>query len=591
MQKMIKRIAGLLTLLLFCYATPAFAWQIDDYQIAIDINQDSSLTVTENILADFSDKPKRGIVRNIPVLYNDESGRGLNVIFTLLGIFDENGNPWQYSESYSGAYMVLRIGSPYVTYNTQKMFTIKYRVTGALLFLEDHDELFWNAVGTEWDAPVNNVTVTVHLPVPVRKELLSTAAYTGRSGSRASTVETQIPDEQTITFTGGGYQPYEGVTVVVGWPKGIITAPPASSGTASVAGPISSRLYAEPYGSSLRGILMGLGWFLLLIQFIIPAVVFVIMFTLWKRYGKDPELLKSVVVEYRVPEALTPAEMGTLVDDRADMRDISATVVDLAVRGYIKIIKRDAFFFQKKFSFQLLKDFRTDQSLSAFEKTMLNGLFAAPSVGSTVALDDLENNFYLKLPAIRSGIYESLMRRGFYGRNPEKTVSFYMTIAIVLAFCAVASLVLVPLGIGLGLSAIIIICFAKYMPAKTRRGMDAYGKVLGFEEFLMRAEKDKIQYAERQDIFETMLPYALCLGISSQWAKIFDGLYTQPPGWFDSDMRDGFTMQVLMYDLSRSMSSMNQSLAATPRSVSSGGGFGGGGSSGGGFGGGGGSSW
>jgi uncharacterized membrane protein len=161
----------------------------------------------------------------------------------------------------------------------------------------------------------------------------------------------------------------------------------------------------------------------------------------------------------------------------------------------------------------------------------------------------------------------------------------------VVGFFAFLTMALLPLGIALALSAVTIFCFAKYMPAKTRKGTDVYGKVLGFEEFLMRTEKDKIQYEERQDIFEKMLPYAICLGISSKWAMIFADLYKQPPSWFDSDLRDGFTMQGFIYGLNRSMDSMNYSLSSMPRTVSSTGGFGGGGFSGGGFGGGGGSSW
>lgn len=143
----------------------------------------------------------------------------------------------------------------------------------------------------------------------------------------------------------------------------------------------------------------------------------------------------------------------------------------------------------------------------------------------------------------------------------------------------------------------IIFGFAKYMPAKTYKGMDVYGKILGFEEFLSRTEKDKIQMLERQNIFEKMLPYAICLGISSHWARLFADIYQQPPAWFAGNYPSGFSMDTFMNSINRSLNSMNSTFVSMPRTVSSGGGFsggggfGGGGSSGGGFGGGGGSSW
>lgn len=585
---MIKRITILLTLILFSCISRICAWQIDDFKINIEINQDSSIVITEKILANFSDEPKHGILRNIPVSYRDETGKSIDVRFQILGIFDESGNPWQYSESYSGIYKILKIGSPHITYKEQKTFILKYKVTGAILFLENHDELFWNAIGTEWDAEINNIAVNVHLPVPVKKEYLSTAVYTGRFGSRSSNIETQILDEQNIVFTGRRYLPYEGVTVVVGLPKGIIEPLPVSANYTSSETESTSQSYASSYSS--KG-LMSIICLILLIPLIVPAVVFFIMFSIWKKSGKDPKLEKSVVVEYKVPEDLKPAEMGTLIDDRIDMRDISSTIIDLAIRGYLKIIKRDAMFFQKRFSFVLLKEYNKDESLSDFENTILNGFFDYAAVGASVELLDLENNFYQKLPLIKNDIFVRLIEKGFYSKNPEQTVLFYRIISFVFGFLAVFTMVLIPIGIGLGLSAIIIFCFAKYMPAKTRKGMDVYGKVLGFEEFLMRTEKDKIQYEEQQDIFEKMLPYAICLGISNKWTMIFSDLYKQPPNWFDSDLRDGFTMQGFIYDLDRSMNSMNHSFSSMPRSVSSGGGFSTGGSSGGGFGGGGGSSW
>jgi len=579
---MTKKLILSLLVIFTVFCGRVYAWQIDKFDVDIQLNKDSSIIVTEKILANFTGESKHGIIRKIPVTYHDEKGNSIDVRFRVLGIRDESDNPWQYSEYQSGPYKELKIGSADRTYSIPKTIIIKYEVKGAILFLENHDELYWNAVGTEWDAPINNVSINVHLPEPVAKDMLMTTSYSGKYGLRASDVKTQVLDEQNIVFKGGRYLPYEGLTVVVGWPKGIVEKPPVAPGEGK---------------KSLLWIILPL--LFLFGPFLIPIIVFLIMFNLWRKYGKDPKLNKSVVVEYASPEGLTPAEVGTLVDDRIDMRDISATIIDLAVRGYLKIIKAEGTLSREKYAFMKLKDFSNDSSLRAFEKTILLGIFGDAKIGDSVALSSLENNFYKNLESIKGNIFSSLIEKKFYNNNPEDIVKRYRTAGFVVLFIAFFSFPLFLLSVPLGISAVIILAFAKYMPAKTQRGMDTFGKILGFEEFLSRTEKDKIKFEERQNIFEKMLPFAVCLGIANQWANTFVDIYQSPPDWFSADYKGRFSTDHLVYDLSRSVMYMNTAFASMPRTsssgggftVSSGGGFGGGGSSGGGFGGGGGSSW
>lgn len=195
-------------------------------------------------------------------------------------------------------------------------------MTGAVLFLPDHDELYWNAIGTQWDVNINHVLVSLYLPEPIPKESLKIAAYTGQRGSQTSNARSEITSDTFITFEGENYLPYEGFTIVVGLPQGILT---------QTAAPMTYQrpVYVEekpPLGP----------WSLL-----IPIAAFFIMWNLWSRFGKDPQLNKSIVVEYKAPEDLKPAEIGTLIDDRVDRRDITATIIDLAIRGYLKIVQQN----------------------------------------------------------------------------------------------------------------------------------------------------------------------------------------------------------------------------------------------------------
>ena len=179
-----------------------------------------------------------------------------------------------------------------------------YRVENGLRFFENHDELYWNATGLEWDIPVGNATAEVVLPAGVTG--VRVTAYTGAYGSRDGEVAVQS-DGSTLRF--GTVEPLgyrEGMTLVVGWDPGVVDRP----------------------GALARALDFVMANSLLLL----PLLSLVGMWRHWRRLGRDPEL-GSIAPRYRPPEGLSPGEAGTLVDNRPDMRDVAATIVDLAVRA------------------------------------------------------------------------------------------------------------------------------------------------------------------------------------------------------------------------------------------------------------------
>ncbi|HZX13985.1 MAG TPA: DUF2207 domain-containing protein, partial [Thermodesulfobacteriota bacterium] len=151
--------------------------------------------------------------------------------------------------------------------------------------------------------------------------------------------------------------------------------------------------------------------------------------------------------------------------------------------------------------------------------------------------------------------------------------------------------------LSVGVSGIFILIFSRFMPRKTKKGSLAKEEILGFREFIERAERDRIKRLAKEDptLFDRVLPYALVLGLEDRWAEAFHDMYKSPPSWYDSPgYRNSFSPRIFVSDLGRSLSVMNSSFASTPSKsggYSGGSGFGGGGSSGGGFGGGGGGSW
>ncbi|MEI8011647.1 MAG: DUF2207 domain-containing protein, partial [Candidatus Omnitrophota bacterium] len=393
-------------------------------------------------------------------------------------------------------------------------------------------------------------------------------------GSTTSNAKSNIITEHSIVFEGEAFLPYEGFTIVVGVPQGTMVPPDAMA---------QPELYQETSPASdeeksSAGVLF----------LMIPLFVFAGMFMLWWYFGRDPQMNKSVVVEYKVPGNLGPAEMGALIDSKVDQRDISSAVIDLAVRGYLRIEQKKAFL-TKDYTFVCLKDFAADMTLKPYEKEILRGIFSS---NTEVSLDHLKNSFYQKIKGIEAKINEELKQQKYFDESPSDVKKPYFFIAgiLVIGTFWAGSHDLWLLS-SLGISALIVFLFGMIMPKKTASGADIASRILGFKEFLARTEKDSIQRAEQQDIFERMLPYAICLGMSTTWAKKFDGLYAQPPAWFVGDSGDAFVYDHFIHDLDHSLSAISSTFYSAPQAVSTGGGFSGGGSSGGGFGGGGGGSW
>ena len=309
----------------------------------------------------------------------------------------------------------------------------------------------------------------------------------------------------------------------------------------------------------------------------------------------------SVVVEYEPPESAAPAELVILEKGRGGMPEISATIVHLAVKGYLVIEeseKKNIIGSSRSYVFELKKEFAKDAALADFERMILDNIFSG-QVGERVNLKDLENKFYSALPQIKSAMSDAAVKRGWYKASPARVRGAYFAFAGVWAFIVVAVIfsklsndfALGPTGYAsLILPALIIAIFGYFMPARTEAGNAAYMKTLGFKEFISKAEKYRAKWEEKENIFSDYLPYAMVFGVADKWAKAFEGLAKDPPSWYRG--ASGLMWSPLFFasSMTSAASSFGHSLAVAPSSRG-GGGFGGGGGGGGGFGGGGGGSW
>lgn len=571
--------AVLLTLLSIvipiCAAAQDFT--IDKYHADITIREDSSFDVTETIDVQFS-RPKHGIYREIPYKYVDELGKTLRTPIEVLSVSNEAGGPRDYKVTRKGSVVNIRIGEADRYVEGKQTYIISYTVQNAVLFLGDHDELYWNVTGNYWKAPITEASARVQLAAEKESDKLLTACCTGRQGSRETACTAQTEANTADFYATGNLGPGEGLTLSFGWQKGLVSPPSA-------------------WRKFLWTINLRENW-----VFLFPIFSFIYMFNAWSKKGRDPKVREAVSVAYGPPKymdkPLSPAELGTLLDEKLDSRDITAAIVGLAEKGYLTIEEKveDGWIFDSTdYTLEKLKE--PDESLGQFETTLLEKIFTGYS--NEVQISDLKNKFYKNLSLLKDDLYRDLVGKGYFANSPEKVRGTYFSAGVITVIALTLGFALLSpdgargiiAGIATGLP---ILALARFMPAKTAAGAFAHNQVLGFEEFLTRAEKDRLERIGDKHLFSKFLPYAIALDVTDSWAKAFEGIYQEPPRWYVSSRPGRFTT-FSPRGFSGSLNTMTSSLASAmfsaPRGGGGGGGFGSGGSSGGGFGGGGGGSW
>jgi uncharacterized membrane protein len=541
------------------------------------IQEDSSIIVKETIDVEFH-RPRHGIYREIPFKYRDDFGKVVTTPTRVLSVTDQSGKPWKYQVTKTGPVVNIRIGDAKRYVEGRRSYMITYEVENVVLFFNDHDELYWNVTGNYWKAPIQEASATVSLTTKGKSKNLMAAGYEGGYGSKEEC------GYETYDYSGNFYtrrslKVGEGLTIAFGWDKGLVF-PPSS---------LKRFLWAINPGEN---------WI-----FLLPIFSFFYMANLWYRKGRDPRVRESVTVMYEPPRfdnrPLTPAEVGTLIDEKLDPRDITSTIVGLAVKGYIKIeeTKKEGLIFDKT-DYYLKKVKNHDSNLNPFEIELMKALFPAALPGTYIS--DLKNKFYTNLDILKKVLHGELIRKKYFLSSPEKVRNSYVAAGIVVLVFAILSFVILVPGSGVKnfivgiLTGIPVLALAKFMPVKTRAGASAYMDIVGFQEFMNRAEKDRLEKMGDMNLFSKFLPYAIALDVADNWAKAFEGIYQNPPEWYVSPVGyRTFSPYAFTHSLNSLTSDLGSVMFSAPRGSGGGGGggFGGGGSSGGGFGGGGGGSW
>jgi len=540
---------------------------INAFDASLVVNADSTINVTETIEYNFENTEHHGMYQYIPYEYT-RNGATYTTDISIQSVVDESGAPYTYEESRSSGFVSLQIGDANSYVTGVKTYVIHFTVSRAINYFDDHDEVYWNVTGNDWEVPIDTASAHVSFPSSVTESNSTTACYTGTYSSTESACSITWDQSSVVSFaTQNNLALGEGLSVVIGFPKGVVAEPTALE--------------------NAWRIILGF-WYL-----VIPVILFLILHMRWMKRGRDPRTRSTIIPQYEPPEKMTPSVMGALWDESADTKDVSATIIFLAIKGFLKIKDLG----KKEYEFTQLPGAQSRlASLEKAEQKVFDALFG--SNAQTVKLSSLKNKFYKDLPIIKDAMYASLVDKAYYSSDPAKAKKGYYTAAGIICFGLVFT------G-GLGnpvvwfagvVSAVLLLIYGKIMPQKTLHGAEIKIEVQGFKWFLSVTEAERLKFhnapEKKPEQFMEFLPYAMVLGVEKQWAEQFKDMYIEAPGWYEGQPGTMFTAIYFGTMLSSMNSHMGSTFTSHTSSAGSGGsGFGGGGFSGGGFGGGGGGSW
>jgi uncharacterized membrane protein YgcG len=556
--------------------------RIHEFSSDIVVMEDGWIQVTETITVTAEgNRIRRGIYRDLPTRYRDRFGNDYEVDVEPLALLRNGAREDFHTERLRDGIRTYFGHADRLLEHGRHSYAFRYRASRMLGFFEDHDELYWNVTGFEWAFPIDRARATVRFDFDVPAGAISHEAYTGPFGAVGRDYESWVDASAVVEFEANApLSPVNGLTIVVGWPKGLVAEPSAPE----------RLLWLLSDNANLLTALSGLA---LLLAYYIPV---------WRRFGKDPEP-GVIVTRYEPPEGYSPASLRYIRQMYYDDKVMTAAVVNLAVKGYLSINATEG---SNGFFGIGAKDpehwlTRTEPgpnapALAAGERELYEALFAG---GDTVMLEKDNHELLGKAKDKHRQSLRSDYRYHYFRTNVVLNVPaiFVAGAAIVLAFRQGPSLFTVLAVIAM---VAVLVGFAVSMKRPTVRGRRLLDEMLGFKDYLEVAEKNELNLRnppeKTPELFEAYLPYALALGVDLAWAEKFAGVLaavrrpdggSYHPTWYNGS----WSVSNLSGSTSQLSSSLHSAITSpvSPPGSSSGGG--GGGFSGGGGGGGGGGGW
>ncbi len=553
--------------------------RILNYSSEIQITAKGEIVVDEIIRVQAEGQQiRRGIYRDFPTDYKDPMGNHYKVDFTVVAVQrDGSDEPWHTEKRSNGIRLYIGDANRVLSSGLHE-YRIRYTTNRQLGFFKDHDELWWNVTGNGWMFPIEQASASITLPFRIPAEDYRLEAFVGRFGSTEQSARKAVVDGQTVVFSSSRVlRPEEGLSVVVAWPKGLISAPD-----------LRQKLlwFARDNGAAivlLLGLLAQLGWYL----------------HSWNKVGRDPE--EGVIIPlFAPPQGLSPAAVRYVKDMSFGRHSFTAAVISLAVKGYVRIEEEGK-------EFTLFKEKPGEKpgenvaaggpKLTAGETAVLNTLL--PGARKSIKMEQKNHSDFSQAQSL----LKTALKKEYHGRLFHLNSGYLAPPAIMVLVCGLIALAFPgspPVWISyIVLSGLMLGLFAWLLRAPTLAGRKIMDQIEGFRMYLNTAEQDRLDRMQSPrltpEVFESFLPYAYALGVQNRWCRRFERELPEElrqqgynPGWYSGQFHGMHALNHLGNDFGSAMSSAISSASTAPGSSS---GSGGGGFSGGGGGGGGGGGW
>ena len=483
-------------------AAQAKDWRISNMDVALNVQKNGDVLVDETVTFAFSGSFSQ-VARSIPTGNLD----GLtDISVSQNGVPLPRGQaPGEWDTSMQGSNRIIQLY--FSITDGSGTWTIHYRAQGAIQFFDQGDELRWYVFDADTPVPIDKVTATVKLPGVVPSDKMTGAIDTGPEVQRTMT----SPAASTMVYQGTGVPAYTHFWIVCGFPKGVVTFTWTPRRVAAFLVPK-----------------VGFG---------LPIFTFLLMLVLWRRRGRDAPSVAYASYVSEPPSDLRPALAGALVDEKVDVKEVIATVIDLAHRGYLEISEKkgEGFFAKTSSTFTRLKPLT---GLSGFEQRVAEGLFPADKQESTS--DDLKDHFYTVIDPFEKDVYTEVTTRGFFGKNPQTVRLTWLGIGVALGVLYAGAVALMVWATvpgwgfflaGAIISTVIVLGFSGFMPHRTAVGAQEQRRWVAFRNYLRDLAKFN-DLATARDTFEKYLPYAIAFGVEHDWVRRFGELEVPSPTWY-----------------------------------------------------------
>lgn len=548
---------------------------IERFDSDIEIQPNGAMVVTETIRVRAEGvQIRRGIFREFPTQYRDRFGNRVEVDFEVMAARRDGSSEPYHAERYrNGVRVYLGDADRFLQPGTYT-YELQYRTNFQLGFFDAYDELYWNATGNGWAFPIARASARIVLPGTVAESEWRLQAYTGAQGMAGADYVASVESSNEVRFASTRLlQAGEGLTIAVGFPKGLIPEP-------SAAAKILRFLRSN------AGILAGIVGLIGLLAFYVGA---------WRRLGRDPAA-GIVIPRYQPPEGYSPASLRYIWRMRYDATAFAAALVNLAVKGKIQI-SAEKKFLSKRFS--VSQDKNKEVDFSPGEAALFKKL-----LGKRRSFKfEQKHHKRIKgaLDAHESALHRDYQKTYFILNRGVITIGFVASAAVLAvmavlgAFPSAGAIVLIVLMVLLNLLMI------RWMKAPTVRGQKLIDQIEGLRLYLGVAERQDLERADKPkptfEEFERLLPFAVALDCANTWVDRFESELRrlenagelQNRGWYTGT--DQISARGIMGSVNGLSSGLGRSIAASSSAPGSSSGSGGGGFSGGGGGGGGGGGW